>query len=197
MRGSCRPQRAVCPTHSPSQGTNRSTCHGVHSVLGSQATPPGRYHTRPLTNELRGGGGATPRSFFLDVVGGGGGGWSYGYRGTRLQGRRPPSNPPPSLYFCPAGGTWGVLAVVWGRGESSPLYARAFHRAPPSPKAACPGLVGTPVHPPLLGGRGSVTLTCVFLTLGVPIPQSGLHPAGGARVYRPLPWHTLEDPILF
>ena len=44
------PRWTVCPTRSPSQDTNRSTCRGECSWSGPLATPPGRCHLGPLTN---------------------------------------------------------------------------------------------------------------------------------------------------
>ena len=38
-RDACLPQWTVCPTRSPSLGTNRSTCRGECSVSGPIATP--------------------------------------------------------------------------------------------------------------------------------------------------------------
>ena len=49
-RVSCLPRRTMCPTRSPSQDTNRSTCRGECSWSGPLATPPGRCHLGPLTN---------------------------------------------------------------------------------------------------------------------------------------------------
>ena len=49
-RVSCLPRWTVCPTRSPSQDTNRSTCRGECSWSGPLATPPGRCHLGPLTN---------------------------------------------------------------------------------------------------------------------------------------------------
>ena len=49
-RVSCLPRWTVCPTRSPSQDTNRSTCHGECSWSGPLATPPGRCHLGPLAN---------------------------------------------------------------------------------------------------------------------------------------------------
>ena len=50
-RVSCLPRWTVCPTRSPSQDTNRSTCRGECSWSGPLATPPGRCHRpRPLAN---------------------------------------------------------------------------------------------------------------------------------------------------
>ena len=40
----------MCPTRSPSQDTNRSTCRGECSWSGPLATPPGRCHQGPLAN---------------------------------------------------------------------------------------------------------------------------------------------------
>ena len=51
-RVSCLPRWTVCPTRSPSQETNHSTCHGECSWSGPLATPPGRCHHRPLANGL-------------------------------------------------------------------------------------------------------------------------------------------------
>ena len=45
---SCLPRWTVCPTRSPSQDTNRSTCRGECSWSGPLATPPGRCHLGPL-----------------------------------------------------------------------------------------------------------------------------------------------------
>ena len=41
-RDSCLPRWTVCPTRSPSLGTNHSTCRGEYSVSGPLSTPPGR-----------------------------------------------------------------------------------------------------------------------------------------------------------
>ena len=49
-RVSCLPRWTVCPTRSPSQDTNRSTCRGECSLSGPLATPPGRCHHGPLAN---------------------------------------------------------------------------------------------------------------------------------------------------
>ena len=49
-RVSCLPRWTVCPTRSPSQDTNRSTCRGECSSSGPLATPPGRCHLGPLAN---------------------------------------------------------------------------------------------------------------------------------------------------
>ena len=49
-RVSCLPRWTVCPTRSPSLGTNRSTCRGECSWSGPLVTPPGRCHRGPLTN---------------------------------------------------------------------------------------------------------------------------------------------------
>ena len=49
-RVSCLPRWTVCPTCSPSQDTNRSTCRGECSWSGPLATPPGRCHLGPLAN---------------------------------------------------------------------------------------------------------------------------------------------------
>ena len=51
-RVSCLPRWTVCPTRSPSQDTNRSTCRGECSWAGPLATPPGRCHLGPLANGL-------------------------------------------------------------------------------------------------------------------------------------------------
>ena len=73
-RVSCLPRWTVCPTRSPSQDANRSTCRGECSWSGPLATPPGRCHHRPLAN----GPGRNPpycvRSGGADTVTGGGGG---------------------------------------------------------------------------------------------------------------------------
>ena len=49
-RVSCLPRGTVCPTRSPSQDTNRSTCRGECSWSGPLATPQGRCHLGPLAN---------------------------------------------------------------------------------------------------------------------------------------------------
>ena len=49
-RVSCLPRWTVCPTRSPSQDTNRSTCRGECSWSGPLATPPSRCHLGPLAN---------------------------------------------------------------------------------------------------------------------------------------------------
>ena len=40
----------MCPTRSPSLGSNRSTCRGECSWSGPLVTPPGRCYRGPLTN---------------------------------------------------------------------------------------------------------------------------------------------------
>ena len=47
---SCLPRWTVCPTRSPSQDRNRSTCRGECSWSGPLATPPGRCHHGPPAN---------------------------------------------------------------------------------------------------------------------------------------------------
>ena len=47
---SCLPRWTACPTRSPSQDTNRSTCRGECSWSGPLATPQGRCHLGPLAN---------------------------------------------------------------------------------------------------------------------------------------------------
>ena len=49
-RVSCLPRWTVCPTRSPSQDTNRSTCTGECSWSGPLATPPSWCHLRLLAN---------------------------------------------------------------------------------------------------------------------------------------------------
>ena len=49
-RISCLPRWTVCPTRSPSQDTNRSTCRGGCSWSGPLATPPDRCHLGLLAN---------------------------------------------------------------------------------------------------------------------------------------------------
>ena len=49
-RVSCLPRWTVCPTRSPSLGSNRSTCRGGCSWSGPLVTLPGRCHRGPLTN---------------------------------------------------------------------------------------------------------------------------------------------------
>ena len=49
-RVSCLPRWTVCPTRSPSVGTNRNTCRGECSLSGPLVTPLGRCHLGPLTH---------------------------------------------------------------------------------------------------------------------------------------------------
>ena len=49
-RVSCLLRWTVCPTRSPSQDTNCSTCRGECSWSGPLTTPPGRCHLGPLAN---------------------------------------------------------------------------------------------------------------------------------------------------
>ena len=49
-RVACLPRWTVCPTCSPSLGTNRSTCRGECSLSGPLVIPPGRRRLGPLTN---------------------------------------------------------------------------------------------------------------------------------------------------
>ena len=51
-RVSCLPRWTVCPTRSPSQDTNRSTCRGERSWSRPLATRPARCHLGPLANGL-------------------------------------------------------------------------------------------------------------------------------------------------
>ena len=52
-RDACLPRWTVCPTRTPSLGTNRSTCRGECSVSGPLATALGRCHHGPLANGPR------------------------------------------------------------------------------------------------------------------------------------------------
>ena len=52
-RVSCLPQWTVCPTRSPSQDTNPSTCRGECSWSGPLATPPGHCNLGALANGPR------------------------------------------------------------------------------------------------------------------------------------------------
>ena len=73
---SCLPRWTVCPTRSPSQDTNRSTCRGECSWSGPLATPPGRCHLGPLANGpgrnppycLRSGGADTDTGVYLRLT---------------------------------------------------------------------------------------------------------------------------------
>ena len=49
-RVSCLSRWTVCPTRSPSQDTNHSTCRGECSWSGPLVPPPGRCHLGPVTN---------------------------------------------------------------------------------------------------------------------------------------------------
>ena len=150
-RVSCLPRWTVCPTRSPSQDTNRSTCRGECSWSGPLATPPGRCHLGPLAN----GPGRNPpyclRSSGADTdTGGGPKPLRSGYLTSVSCGLLPPRPPPVrSSPYLPAffPGRVGLLCFffVWLPGVST---ARR-----PSFPPACRSASAPPPHVPSLSPR--------------------------------------------
>ena len=122
-RVSCLPRWTVCPTRSPSQDTNRSTCRGERSWSGPLATPLGRCHLGPLAN----GPGRNPpyclRSGGADTdTGGAPKPLRSGTSPVSLAGSCHPAPPPPPPVRC-------------GVGPCLPAF---FPRGVPLSRAPCP-----------------------------------------------------------
>ena len=107
-RVSCLPRWTVCPTRSPSLGTNRSTCRGECSWSGPLVTPRGRCHRGPLTD----GPGRIPPycvcSGGADTVTGGG--------PKRLRLGPSPASPVSPLCPAPPFAVWFVVVSFLSRG---------------------------------------------------------------------------------
>ena len=124
---SCLPRWTVCPTRSPSQDTNRSTCRGECSWSGPLATPPGRCHLGPLAI----GPGRNPpycsRSDGADTDTG-------GAPKPQRSGTSPASFAGPCH---PAPPRWSLLPCIHPQGPW-PLAVPPGSRPVPSAPAACP-----------------------------------------------------------
>ena len=158
---SCLPRWTVCPTRSPSQDTNRSTCRGECSWSGPLATPPGRCHLGPLAN----GPGRNPpyclRSGGADTdTGGAPKPQRSGTSPASFAGSCHPGSPPSVAVFVPA----LSLSSPGAAPCPAPLAVPPGPRHAPSAPAVCPcsGVLvscvacfffPTPPHVPLLSPR--------------------------------------------
>ena len=132
---SCLPRWTVCPTRSPSQDTNRSTCRGECSWSGPLATPPGRCHRGPLAN----GPGRNPpyclRSGGADTdTGGGPKPQRSGTSPASFAGSCHPGSPPFVAVFVPA----FSLSSPGASPCPAPLAVPPGPRHAPSAPAVCP-----------------------------------------------------------
>ena len=132
---SCLPRWTVCPTRSPSQDTNRSTCRGECSWSGPLATPPGPCHLGPLASSpgrnppycLRSGGADTD-------TGGGPKPQRSGTSPASFAGSCHPGSPPFVAVFVPA-----FLPSSPGASPCpAPLAVPPGPRHVPSAPAVCP-----------------------------------------------------------
>ena len=129
------PRWTVCPTRSPSQDTNRSTCRGECSWSGPLATPPGRCHLGPLANGpgrnpaycLRSGGGDTD-------TGGGPKPLRSGTSPASFAGSCYPGPPPFAAALVPA----SQLSSPGASPSPAPLAVLPGSRHVPSAPAVCP-----------------------------------------------------------
>ena len=155
-RVSCLPRWTVCPTRSPSQDTNRSTCRGECSWSGPLATPPGRCHLGPLAN----GPGRNPpyclRSGGADTDTGGGpkplrSGYLTSVSCGLLSPRPPPVRSGPCLpaFFPIRVGLLCFFFAAW----------RLHHSPPVSP----PGVSVCPLPPPPMSPRRLLADLAPFL----------------------------------
>ena len=132
---SCLARWTVCPTRSPSQDTNRSTCRGECSWSGPLATPPGRCHLGPLANGpgrnppycLRSGGAHTD-------TGGGPEPQRSGTSPAFFAGSCDPGSPPFVAVFVPA----FLLSSPGASPCPAPLAVPPGPRHAPSAPAVCP-----------------------------------------------------------
>ena len=132
---SCPPRWTVCPTRSPSQDTNRSTCRGECSWSGPLATPPGRCHLGPLAN----GPGRNPpyclRSGGADTdTGGAPKPQRSGTSPASFAGSCHPGSPPFVAVFVPA----SLLSSLGASPCPAPLAVPPGPRHVPSAPAVCP-----------------------------------------------------------
>ena len=132
---SCLPRWTVCPTRSPSQDTNRSTCRGECSWSGPLATPPGRCHLGPLAN----GPGRNPpyclRSGGADTdTGGAPKPQRSGTSPASFAGSRHPGSPPFVAVLVPA----SFLSSPGASPCPAPLAVPPGPRHVPSAPAVCP-----------------------------------------------------------
>ena len=169
-RVSCLPRSTLCPTRSPSQDRNRSTCRGECSRSGPLATPPCRCHHGPLANGpgrnppycLRSGGADTDSGGAPKLL-------RSGTSPASLAGSCHPGPPPCAAVLVPASrlSSPGVppfpapLAALPGSCRVPPISAvcpcpRAlvcfvlfFWRLHRSPPVSPPGIAVCPLPPPM------------------------------------------------
>ena len=219
---SCLPRWTVCPTRSPSQDTNRSTCRGECSWSGPLATPPGWCHLGPLANGpgrnppycLRSGGadtdtggapkpqrsGTSPASFAALVTPAP----PRSLRCLSLPSRfRPQGHPPvPRPLPCPLAPAMPRLPLLSAPALACwcPLLPVFFFSCPPPP---CPLAVSS-LSPPfswvggrVVGGGGASSLSALLRKHVVSTAQArgaALVPPLGGGVRRVTPAATL--PVL-
>ena len=176
-RVSCLPRWTVCPTRSPSQDTNHSTCHWECSWSGPLATPPGRCHLGPLAKSP-----GRYRPYCLRS-----GGADTDTRGAPKPLR---SGPSPA---CFAGSCHpGPYPVRCGVGPCLPAF---FPRGVPLSRAPCRAswLLPCPVCPCCLSLLWRVGVLCFFLHLY----RSPLISPPGVSVPPPcpLPLSSLSSPL--
>ena len=167
---SCLPRWTVCPTRSPSQDTNRSTCRGECSWSGPLATPPGRCPLWPLAN----GPGRNPpyclRSGGADTdTGGGPKPKRSDTSPASFAGSCHPGSPPFVAVFVPA----FSLSSSGASPRPVPLAVPPGPRHAPSAPAVCPcsGVL--------------VSFVACFFFLFLPPPHV---PSLSPRCLRPLPF---------
>ena len=152
-RVSCLPRWTVCPTRSPSQDTNRSTCRGECSWSGPLATPQGRCHLGPLANGpgrnppycLRSGGADTDTGGAPKLL-------RLGTSPASFAGSCHPSPPPFAAVLVPA----SLLPSPGVSPFPAPLAVLPGSRRVPSAPAVCPcsgALVSFVFFSPLLVTR--------------------------------------------
>ena len=132
---SCLPRWTVCPTRSPSQDTNRSTCRGECSWSGPLAIPRGRCHLGPLAKGpgrnrpycLRSGGANTD-------TGGGPKCQRSGTSPASFAGSCHPGSPPFVVVLVPA----SLLSSPGASPCPAPLAVPPAPRHVPSAAAVCP-----------------------------------------------------------
>ena len=176
-RVSCLPRWTVCPTRSPSQDRNRSTCRGECSWSGPLATPPGRCHLGPLAN----GPGRNPpyclRSGGADTdTGGARKPLRSGTSPATFAGSCHPSPPPFAAVLAPA-------SLLPSPG-ASPF---------PAPLAALPGSCRVPSAPAVCPCSGAL-VSFVFFSLSLVSPP-GVSVCPLPPPPRPLAVFPLSSPL--
>ena len=132
---SCLPRWTVCPTRSPSQDTNRSTCRVECSWSGPLATPPSRCHLGPLANGPRRNPPYCLRSSGADTdTGGAPKPQRSGTSPASFAGSCHPGSPPFVAVFVPA----FSLSSPGASPRSAPLAVPPGPRHAPSAPAVCP-----------------------------------------------------------